>query len=167
MVMHTNTEGSLSSGQTEPPLMADFHVVEERLSSSLLGKTELGPELQAGEIWPVALLPVRVRLALQSDGGRKAVWGWGEARRAPQAMGQWTLGEPVGNLQLNCFPCVILTLFCQPQAFSGFLNLTALKKKNKSPYPHLEQRWGRRMCFSFRPPALKPVQGGMVVLEPT
>ena len=46
-------------------------------------------------------------------------------------MGQWTLGELIGNLRLNCFPSVILTLFCQPQAFSGFLNLTALKKKTR------------------------------------
>lgn len=52
----------------------------------------------------------------------------GEGKQDTETMGQWTLRESIGSLQLNCCYSVIVTLFCHPQAFCSFVNLTSLRK---------------------------------------
>lgn len=59
-----------------PRSSSSVHAVEEeRVSSSLLRKTVFGPELQAGEIWPRALLTIGVNSAVtwwpEGSGGKR------------------------------------------------------------------------------------------------
>lgn len=108
---------------------------------------------------------MRTELTLQVDGGLRQSgpgvvvarggggkrWWWQVGTcRAPQVMGQWTPGESVDSLQLHCFSSVILTLFCQPQAFSSFLNFTTLRKIREEKRRKITG--GARECdFPFDP----------------
>lgn len=125
---------------------------------------------------------MRTELTLQVDGGLRQSgpgvvvarggggkrWWWQVGTcRAPQVMGQWTPGESVDNLQLHCFSSVILTLFCQPQAFSSFLNFTTLRKIREEPVTTFVTKVGQEKVIFLLIPSLKSVQEGLVVPEPT
>ena len=81
-------------------------------------------------------------------------------------MRQWTPGESVDNLQLHFFSSIILILFCQPQAFSSFLNLTTLRKITEEPVSTFVTKVGLENVIFLLIPSLKAVQEGLVVLEP-
>lgn len=107
MAVHTNIEGCLSSGQTELPhsRLKFFQCSlgeREAFLFSVGENKELGAWIPGRGVWPMALLSVGVRLALERDGRPEGCAGRRQAGHPGHR--SVALGEFIGSLlQLGFF----------------------------------------------------------------